>query len=144
MKRNIIAALVLIILAGAVVFFATKPKKSQTNQNQDNFIYSEPHPNFFDASQVSATDTVIKITAQGFEPAETTIQKGQKVTWVNSSGADAWPASNPHPTHTGYPGFDPQLPMKTGQAWSFIFDKTGDWGYHDHLNPSRRGTVRAQ
>lgn len=130
--------LVVLVLAGVAVFFVISAKK---NNQAALDPYKEPTPTFFDASQVSGSDIVVKITDQGFDPATVTIKKGQKITWVNLSNRDAWPASDPHPTHTNYPEFDTQLPLKSNLAWSFVFDRVGDWGYHNHLMPGMRGTV---
>lgn len=88
---------------------------------------------------------MVEITEDEFRPGSLTIKKGETVTWVNSAEKYAWPASDPHPTHTNYsstePFFDPGLPMKVGEAWSFTFEKPGNWKYHDHLDPTKRGTI---
>ena len=49
---------------------------------------------------------VVKITDKGFEPSTLTINAGDTVKFENKSSDDAWPASNVHPTHQLYPGFD--------------------------------------
>jgi plastocyanin len=83
------------------------------------------------------------------------IKKGETVTFKNQSSNSMWPASAMHPTHRVYSGtsLDEHCPDTTGtafdackgflpgQSWSFIFNKTGTWKYHDHLNPSATGTV---
>ena len=137
MKKSIYIILILIMILVAVFYFLNYNKKSA------DISYQEPTPGFFDKGLVKEGDIVIKITPNGFVPATITIKKGQKVTWVNETKNYVWPASNPHPTHTDYSsGFDPELPMKEGQAWSFTFDKIGNWGYHDHLDPTTRGTLK--
>jgi len=65
-----------------------------------------------------------------------------------------WVASAQHPTHMMYAGtsrsehcggatetkaFD-QCRGETG-SFSFMFDKTGTWAYHDHINASRFGRI---
>ena len=77
-----------------------------------------------------------------FSPREIKIKKGGKVTWVNKSQNRVWPASNPHPIHTDYSGFDALHGLATGESYSFTFEKVGSWGYHDHFNPSTRGEVK--
>ena len=57
------------------------------------------------------------------------------------SGAKVWIASDPHPVHTAYPGFDSHTDIGAGESFSFTFDKVGSWGYHNHLNSTVRGTV---
>ena len=86
--------------------------------------------------------TVVSISPQGFNPAAITVKKGSTVIFLNEDlGAPHQPASNPHPIHTDYPGFDADEPIPPGGSYSFPFDRVGIWRYHDHLNPSRAGTV---
>lgn len=139
MKKIIIVLLGVIVVALGIYFVSNSKKNNQSASPIST--YQEPATKFIDATQVPSSAVVVKITDAGFEPDSVTIKQGETVTWVNASSTDAWPASNPHPTHTDYPGFDPQNPVKPGKAWTFTFDKVGDWGYHNHLNPSMRGQV---
>ncbi len=104
--------------------------------------------------QPSSNEAVIEITAAGFEPATVTIVKGGTATFVNLDAAQHWPASVVHPTHTVYPGsdiqkcfsgeqpgFDACRGLDEGESYSFVFDEVGTWGFHDHLQPSKKGTV---
>src|SRR3989344_7296483 len=87
--------------------------------------------------------TAVVINENGnFSPSEVKIKKGGKVTWINKSQNPVWPASNPHPIHTDYPGFDASRGLANGESYSFTFDKAGSWGYHNHLNPGMRGEVK--
>jgi len=77
------------------------------------------------------------------------------VTFVNQSSNSFWPASALHPTHTVYSGtsleehcpdaanesFDACGPIAAGSSWSFTFNKSGSWNYHDHLNASHFGKI---
>ena len=101
-----------------------------------------PGPKFFPASEVNLNDAVITITNTKVEPAEITMRVGEKIVFINKSTDFAWPASNPHPTHTDYPELDPREPLDANEAWAFTFTKVGEWEYHDHLKPSRRGTIK--
>lgn len=84
----------------------------------------------------------VSITGGGaFSPATVTVKKGTTVTWTNSGSAKVWVASDPHPVHNGYPGFDSGTDLRAGETYSFTFDKPGSWSYHNHLNPSVRGSV---
>lgn len=76
-----------------------------------------------------------------FIPSELKIKKGDTITWVNRDSRAVWPASGPHPTHSGYPSFDALRGLNTNETYSFTFDKVGLWKYHDHLNPSATGAV---
>ncbi len=83
----------------------------------------------------------VAITAAGFDPQTITINSGDTVRFTNQADATAWPASDPHPTHTDYPGFDAKQSLSKGQTYSFTFTRIGTWGYHNHLNPSMKGTI---
>jgi plastocyanin len=89
----------------------------------------------------SSSGNVVKITDNGFEPSTLTINAGDTVKFENDSSDDAWPASNVHPTHQLYPGFDAKKPLLAGETYSFTFTKAGSWGYHNHLEPDVQGTI---
>ena len=91
----------------------------------------------------------VELTDNGFVPASLSIKAGQTVTFVNQSARPVWPASDPHPVHTNYPGsggcigsvFDACQGIPPGSSWSFTFIKTGTWGYHNHLSPGMTGII---
>jgi len=70
-----------------------------------------------------------------------TIHRGETVRFVDDGTRDYWPASDPHPIHTDYPGFDAEKVIHPGGSWSFRFNRVGRWGYHNHLSPETRGTI---
>jgi plastocyanin len=87
--------------------------------------------------------TVVRIDSTGYHPASITVRKGQTILWVNEDlAASHWPASDPHPTHSAYPGFDPKTPIAPGNIWLFRFDTPGTWQYHDHLNAEKEQGYR--
>lgn len=57
---------------------------------------------------------VVHVTDEGFEPRSVEIEPGDTVTFENASSEARWPASDDHPMHTGYPGFDPKKPVGPG------------------------------
>lgn len=95
---------------------------------------------------------VVTYSDAGFSPASLTVKKGDTVVFKNTASDGVHVASNPHPTHDGYPTtggcvsstFDSCATTEPGQSWSFKFDIVGSWGYHNHLNPSERGTIVVQ
>lgn len=100
-------------------------------------------------------ENVITYTDGGYTPATLTVSVGDTVTFKNASSRQTWPASAKHPTHTVYPGsniqkcgtqeaesiFDACQGIAEGEEWSFTFNQAGTWKYHDHLNPTRTGTI---
>jgi plastocyanin len=81
------------------------------------------------------------MTADGFVPSTITIQKGDYVQFTNSDSNLHWPASGPHPAHTALPGFDALKGITAGNYYRYQFTKVGTWYFHDHLNPSLKGSV---
>ncbi len=84
----------------------------------------------------------VSMTDSGYTPKDLTVKRGDTVTFINNGTKDIWPASAPHPSHTDYPAFDPKQGVAVGESWSFTFDRVGNWRFHDHLNPTRTGSVR--
>ena len=94
------------------------------------------------ASAHESDETVIvHVTDAGFEPRSVEVRPGDTVVFENAGEEAQWPASDDHPMHTGYPGFDPEKPVAPGEEWGFAFDKPGKWAYHDHMNPYLEGEV---
>jgi len=76
-----------------------------------------------------------------FMPQSIGVHAGGTITWVNESKQNIWIASDPHPVHTGYPGFDSKKPVGPGESWSFKFDKPGVFPYHNHPIVGQQGLV---
>lgn len=83
----------------------------------------------------------VELRADGFYPPDLTIKKGDSVTFTTSRANFFWPASDIHPTHGLYPGFDPKAPVDPTKSWTFKFSQVGAWKFHDHLAPSFRGVI---
>ncbi|MEX0652017.1 MAG: hypothetical protein WD509_00900 [Candidatus Paceibacterota bacterium] len=84
---------------------------------------------------------VITLGDDGFIPSELTILEGESVTFVTTRSNFFWPASNLHPSHSIYSEFDPKRPLTPEESWTFTFNKSGQWEYHDHLTPYFIGTI---
>jgi plastocyanin len=83
----------------------------------------------------------IVLTESGYEPSNIVIKKGTTVEFTTTTGRQHWPASSLHPTHNEYPEFDPLVPVEADESWSFTFDETGTWSYHDHLRSYFTGKI---
>lgn len=84
--------------------------------------------------------TVVSVTDTGFEPQSVSVKAGAKVVWRNKTNQTANVSSAKHPTHLIYPplnlgNFEP------GEKVSLVFTEPGSYNYHDHLNPTKFGTV---
>lgn len=95
----------------------------------------------FYRSFVKGATQIIVLKENGFVPQEITINKGDTIQFKTEQGKQFWPASDLHPTHGIYPEFDPQEPIEPDKTWSFTFNKSGIWRYHDHLSPFYRATI---
>lgn len=150
----IVGAVALVAVLGGAVYFQqqNQGEPSQGNevaeQNQQQQEEEDQGPGLIASAVVLYTDS-------GYVPQIFTVQQGETVTFVNGSTGLMWSATAVHPTHQVYPGsginkcnteeekniFDACRPIEQNQEWSFTFQEKGSWGYHDHLNPSRRGTI---
>ncbi len=90
------------------------------------------------APQEAVEQTFVTYTDRGFSPESVTVKVGAKVKFVNQSSEGMWVASAIHPTHQTYPEFDQ---LSTRSEYTFEFTKVGSWKYHNHVNPSKFGTV---
>ena len=88
--------------------------------------------------------TIVLYANDSFAPGVLTVPLGTMVTFRNNGTDPIWVASNPHPTHANYPGFDSLKQIAPGQEYSFIFTQRGTWGYHNHLKPTKGGTIVVQ
>ena len=79
--------------------------------------------------------------ADGFHPRVLTIKQRDTVTWVNNDIRPHWPSTDLHPVHLNYPGLDPFRELFPGEEWSFIFNRIGEWGIHDHIYADLTGTI---
>lgn len=108
----------------------------------------------FFASYVYAEEYTIRMTSEGFAPADIEIQEGDSIRFLGDGESGHWVASDKHPTHTIYPGsdiracdsnsyegFDACRPIFKGGEFTFAFLSAGTWRFHDHLNPEFTGNV---
>jgi len=80
----------------------------------------------------------ITYTNDGFDPATLEVTRGAMVHFVNESDTQMWVASDSHPAHDVLPTFDQ---FKPGDLYMYIFEETGEWEYHDHLNAAFTGII---
>ena len=90
---------------------------------------------------VANQTVLVRYFDSGFLPFTVTINQGDTVMFVNNSSGDFWPASNPHPIHTGLSGFDAKKPIDIGGSYGFSFNRVGTFRYHNHLLPAQGGTI---
>lgn len=94
----------------------------------------------------------ITYTDAGFDRPNIIIGAGSSVTWISKRSdpqRPTWVASDVHPEHTVYPEFDQGRalgyePLPKDKTYTFKFEKTGRWEYHDHYDPGKKGVVTVQ
>ena len=82
----------------------------------------------------------VLVGQNGFSPQTLTIKKGETVVWINQSGENVTVNSDPHPTHNLH-RFLNKGEFSSGSSVQVTFEETGTLSYHNHLNPSQKGTV---
>ena len=133
MRSLIIAAILIIaIIVGGIFLYR---KSGPASQNSQTTQQGTP--------QTTQEESTITYGTNGFSPATLTIKAGTKVTWTNKSGKTFDVESDPHQIHTSYPPMNFGA-FSDGSSVSLVFDKTGTYRYHNHLNPSQTGTVIVQ
>jgi plastocyanin len=132
---------------------ATQPQPEQSKQEatnptavKENNTSRVNDPGRFSSGEGEALAPDIQVwqidyDGSQFAPKTLNIKVGDYVIFKNTGTTSFWPASDPHPTHTGYSGFDAGKAVAVGGKYQFQFEKVGTWGFHDHLNPSAVGTV---
>jgi plastocyanin len=88
-----------------------------------------------------AKEVSVTLTDEGFKPSQIRIRTGTSVTFSTTRDSQFWPASNVHPSHDIYPAFDPGRPLSPDESWSFTFNDTGSWGFHDHVRSYFTGSI---
>ncbi len=156
-KTIIITVVAVIIIASGLLYWYSRPTALAPNVSSGPT--SQP-TNTQPAGALNAPlSETVAYTDRGFFPPVITVKAGGAITWVNNSTEKImWVASAVHPTHDVYSGttLSQHCPDKTGSAfdgcsgippggsWSFKFQKTGTWKYHNHLDASETGTAIVQ
>jgi len=138
-NKTLIAIIVTLILIGAAVVVLGKLGNKPA---QPSSVTSQPSTPAQGTGGTVPKETIVNVnlTSSGFDPKTVTIKTGTRVIWINKSGAAATVNSAVHPTHQVYPPLNlGEFP--DGSSVQLVFDKPGTYNYHDHLNPSRTGTV---
>ena len=142
----------MVLLTSCVPYGKAKTNEpaSQTTQQAQPEPQAQPEATAAPATQHALVK--VYITPAGFNPETVVVKPGDTVKWVNTDSAPHWPASAMHPTHNDYPEpggcigskFDACKGLAFGEKYDLIFNITGTWAYHDHLNPTVYGKVIVQ
>ena len=141
MKKWLLVAMGVIVLAGGVFLWLKGDSEEEATTNQE---VNEPTTETEEEEAVTRNAAVVTVsyTDEGFS--ETTLGPlaiGTTVKFVNNSSSNFQPASNPHLVHTDLSGFDAGRELSPGESYSFVFNETGNWGFHNHFQDSQTGTI---
>lgn len=141
MKRVIVIGSI-----GALALLSACGQQSEVMQNEsaNNNQVSQPDNNSASGENTTQDEVMIVYSDAGFAPATVEIGVGTRVVFQNNSSEAFWPASGPHPQHTNYPEFDAKRAIAPGESYSFVFEKAGSWGFHDHLDSSKFGKIEVK
>jgi|SRR3989338_10095299 len=124
MKKGLVIAVILIILAGMFFIYLQFSKNSagQENNNGDN-----------DNEGEESNENIIEISDFTFLPATLNIRKGDSVTWTNKDGT--------RHTATSDDGvFDSGL-LSNGQNFKYQFNEVGTFSYHCTPHPYMKAKI---
>lgn len=147
---GIVVALIAVVLLGFGVwaYLWMDGEDANSNDGDDTVDQEEQDSQELDFedgedanSEAADADYEVVYDGSSFSPAEITVGQGETVVFVNDSNEGMWPASDPHPQHTDLPEFDAGGSIQPNEEYAFTFEEAGQWGYHDHSNPSVTGTV---
>lgn len=145
MKKIIIAIIsIVVVVLGGYLFYKSAYQHAPITQIQVQQTPSTSETTIeqpSDKQVVTAEENVVIRTDAGFLPATLRIKKGEMVIFKNEGTKSMWVASNPHPAHTDYPGFDAKRPYTKSESYSFSFINFGNWKYHNHFSPAEGGTI---
>lgn len=134
----------------------TEPEPSSQPQTQeiDNSEANPPQPENTSSPSESETAATVRYQNGQFTPQTVAVQQGDTVEFISPDDEDMWVGSDAHPTHTQYAGttvsehcqdgdetsraFDQ---CSVGDTYTFTFEQTGEWDYHNHVNASAGGTI---
>ena len=159
MNKTIIAVVIVavVVVGGYFLFrgaYQSTPSIPQTSNEQTvpQTSNQQTAPQSSTEQAPIAEKNEVIYTNAGYSPATLTIKKGETVTFKNQSSSSMWTASGIHPTHRLYPTtggcigstFDTCKGVEPGDSWSFRFDISSTWKYHNHLSPSDTGTITVE
>jgi plastocyanin len=82
-----------------------------------------------------AAAAAVSIDNFAFTPAMLTVPAGTRVTWANGDDIPHTVVSALHPPLFKSP------PLDSGEAFAFVFDAPGTYGYFCSLHPHMQGTI---
>lgn len=159
-SKNVLIAIVVIVLIaiGAYAFSTNRAAAPSDDVTVNVKAVESTGAVFIEGEEEGGPAfTVITLTESGFSPTSVTVARGETVRFINDSSRGMWVGVDEHPTHTEYDGtstrehcansmntgtsFDQCASVAKGELWDYTFEKTGTFGFHNHVGASNTGTV---
>ncbi|HYC80089.1 MAG TPA: cupredoxin domain-containing protein [Candidatus Binatia bacterium] len=121
----------------------TEVRKQQIKTNIEKFQLHSPTKETLSANIPAPKTVNITIANNKIVENPITVNVNDTIIWTNKDLMPHQIASDPHPTHTDVNDLESGS-LATNQTYSYKFTKAGTYSYHDHLNPSIKGTVIVQ
>lgn len=126
-------------------------ENSNTEPTPTTKVSPQPAPSASKSAPVIPYTASVIYDGKQFIPEEVMVIQGGKVTFYNQSDTKMWIATDNHPTHDRYPikneascsgnAFDQCASVSKGGSWTFTFDRTSTWGYHNHMEAAHHAKV---
>ena len=140
MDKKVIITIVIILVVGVSgllgwYFLQEEPAREQINQ-----ISQQVSPTINTATITRPPANTVLIINGRFNPSIVTISIGDTIKWINNDDTTRRIASDPFPASTDLPGLVSE-DLEKGGSYSYTFETAGEWGYHDGLNPIKKGRI---
>lgn len=148
MKKALIA--VVVVLAAIGIWLLVKsdepkdsaaptPTTESTTQPAGN-VPEDEVPDEADLDRPTGTSTTITYTDNGFNGVPASVKRGTVITINNNSSSDLEFSSDDHPVHRDNTELNTSV-IGPGESTTVTVNKSGSWGFHNHLKDSHSGTL---
>lgn len=128
----VVLIIIVLVLAGSGLYLWER--KSYTKPQIEPFRLVK--------TEKSREEAAVEITRTGFVPQTIRLRSGGMINFINKDTNPHQIMSDPHPGHTLYPFLNTDEVLNKDGSVALIFEKSGTYTYHDHLNPLEyQGTV---
>lgn len=138
-KKALIAVVLLVVVVAGAAWWLTRSTTSTNNTNAGTQSTQSPQPAAQEDGS-SAEQVTITYSDSGYSPQSVTVKSGDTVVIKNESSRSMQFESDPHPAHTNNTELNAGS-VPPGQSMSFMVNRVGTFGYHNHLNASQKGTI---
>lgn len=145
--KAIIAIIFVIVVAGAAIWALSREDKkdadTSTPNTSQNTNQQAETPNQTNEESPASVASTITYTNDGFQVSNDTIKAGDTVKVVNNSDQTLDFSSDPHPVHTDNSELNAG-DIAPGESKTFMIEKKGKWGFHNHLQSSHHGEITVE